>query len=652
MTPSKNINIFCPTLFNYKRRSTSESIIGNTNMGAKNPIRVQSMTNTDTNNIDESVQQAIAMIKSGAEYVRLTAQGVKEAENLKFIKQKLVEQNYNCPLVADIHFNPNAAIVAAKYVDKVRINPGNFVDKPVSSKLSLPEKTDNTKAIEKIKNKFIPLLDICKQYNTAIRIGTNHGSLSERIMSQYGDTPRGMVEATMEFLRICKQEDFNNVCISIKASNTVIMVKTVRLLVVSMDSENMKFPVHLGVTEAGEGEDGRIKSAVGTGALLNDGIGDTVRISLTEEPEIESPVAKKLVDYILRKENHEHIIPQETNLVPLLDFYKRRINTVGVISNKTPAVVVSDLTNNHSLSTDTPALAGYVYDEDLFTWKKTDASADFILISGFDAILSEYPDELGIIVDQQCWKDASLYSSNAYPLFTPEEFMTLNMNIFQTKFLFLKCDYKNLTDELIAEIKQHPKLVLICESEHVNAFAEQRAFMFKLINNKCKAPVILKRSFSENLLEDLQIKAAADLGSLFFDGLGNGIFLVNKNKAISVQDVQSTSFGILQAARVRTSKTEFISCPSCGRTLFNLQEIAGAIKTQLSHLKHLKIGVMGCIVNGPGEMGDVDYGYVGSGVGKVNLYKGQELISKNIKSNTALEKLIEIIKINNDWIDA
>jgi len=652
MNSSKNINNFCSNLFNYKRRKSSECVIATTNMGNKNPIRVQSMTNTDTNNIDASVEQAIEMIKSGAQYVRLTAQGVKEAENLKFIKQALVERNYNCPLVADIHFNPNAAIVAAKYVDKIRINPGNFVDKPVSSKLSLPEKINNDKAIQKIKDKFIPLLNVCKQYNTALRIGTNHGSLSERIMSQYGDTPRGMVEATMEFLRICKQENFPNVCISIKASNTVIMVKTVRLLVITMDKEDMSYSIHLGVTEAGEGEDGRIKSAVGTGALLNDGIGDTIRISLTEEPEIESPVAQKLVNYVLEKENHDTICEQDIDLVPLLDVFKRNILEVGPISNKKHAVVITDLSQNHVLTTDSPTLAGYIYDEDMLTWEKQETSADFVYISGFDAILTEYPEDLGIIVDQECWAQASLYSANAYPMFTPEEFLTINMNIFQSDILFLKCKYADLNIDLIEEIKKHTKVVLICESDHINAFAEQRAFIYKLINNKCKAPVILKRNFKETILEDLHLKSACDLGSLFFDGLANGIFLINSDENINTKEVRNTAFGILQAARVRTSKTEFVSCPSCGRTLFNLQKVAGEIKDKLSHLKHLKIGVMGCIVNGPGEMGDVDYGYVGSGKGKVSLYKGQELISKNIDSKIALEKLIELIKFNKDWIDA
>lgn len=652
MNSSKNINNFCSNLFNYKRRKSSECVIVDTNMGNENPIRVQSMTNTDTNNIDASVEQAIEMIKSGAQYVRLTAQGVKEAENLKFIKQALVERNYNCPLVADIHFNPNAAIVAAKYVDKIRINPGNFVDKPVSSKLSLPEKVNNDKAIQKIKDKFIPLLNVCKQHNTALRIGTNHGSLSERIMSQYGDTPRGMVEATMEFLRICKQENFPNVCISIKASNTVIMVKTVRLLVITMDKEDMNYPIHLGVTEAGEGEDGRIKSAVGTGALLNDGIGDTIRISLTEEPEIESPVAQKLVNYVLEKENHDTICEQDIDLVPLLDVFKRNILEVGPISNKKHAVVITDLSQNHVLTSDSPTLAGYIYDEDMLTWEKQETSADFVYISGFDAILTEYPEDLGIIVDQECWAQVSLYSANAYPMFTPDEFLTINMNIFQSDILFLKCKYTDLNIDLIEEIKKHTKVVLICESDHINAFAEQRAFIYKLINNKCKAPVILKRNFKETILEDLHIKSACDLGSLFFDGLANGIFLINTNESINTKDVRNTAFGILQAARVRTSKTEFVSCPSCGRTLFNLQKVAGEIKDKLSHLKHLKIGVMGCIVNGPGEMGDVDYGYVGSGKGKVSLYKGQELISKNIDSKIALEKLIELIKFNKDWIDA
>ena len=644
-----NHQLFCKDLFNYSRRKSSESLIGTTALGGNNPIRIQSMTNTDTNNIEASVEQSIRMIESGAEYVRLTTQGTKEAENLKFIKEELVKRGYNTPLVADIHFNPAAALIAAKYVDKVRINPGNFVDKRADFTNPGYGDVKYQEDLEKIRDKFIPLIRLCKEHNTAIRIGTNHGSLSDRIMSRYGDTPRGMVEATLEFLRICKEQNFPNVAISIKSSNTVMMVKTVRLLVSEMANENMFYPLHLGVTEAGEGEDGRIKSAVGTGALLNDGIGDTVRISLTEDPEIESPVGKKLVDYVLEKEGHKQITPIENVDVNLFDFYKRSTQVVRNIGSSKVPVVVTDASHESYISTELPEKAGYVLNEDTFEWEKGKLAADYLFVNGFDAIFADYPKDLGIIVDQECWEMANNFAENTYPMFQTEEFLTGNLSFFHSDLFFVECSYSQLTDAFTQAVKNNPKVVLVCSSNHQNAFAEQRAFTLRLIEAKCKTPVIFKRSFSESNLENLHIKASADLGSLYFDGLSNGIWLDN-NGDISHEEVNSTAFGILQAARVRTTKTEFVSCPGCGRTLFKLHEVVAEVKKQFSHLTHLKIGVMGCIVNGPGEMGDVDYGYVGAGPGKVSLYKGHELIKKNISSDSAIHELTEIIKSHGDWI--
>lgn len=649
MSFSKHI-LFCKDLFNYSRRKSSESIIGTTAMGGENPIRIQSMTNTDTNDISASVEQSIRMIESGAEYVRLTTQGSKEAENLKFIKEELVKRGYNTPLVADIHFNPAAAVIAAKYVDKVRINPGNFVDKRADYTDSNYGDVRYQEDLNKIRDKFIPLIRICKEHNTALRIGTNHGSLSDRIMSRYGDTPRGMVEATLEFLRICKEQNFSNLAISIKSSNTVMMVKTVRLLVAEMEKEHMNYPLHLGVTEAGEGEDGRIKSAVGTGALLNDGIGDTVRISLTEDPEIESPVGKKLVDYVLEKSNHPKIEPLVNVEVNLFDFYKRSTLLVNKIGSTKVPVVVTDASHEKYISTDLPESAGYTLHPDTFEWEKGKLGSDFLFVNGFDAIFADYPKELGIIVDQECWEMANNFASNTYPLFQADQFLNDNLSSFHTDMYFVECAYTDLSDSFIEKIKANPKVVLVCVSNHQNAFAEQRAFILRLIEGKCKAPVIFKRSFQESNLEDIHLKASADLGSLFFDGFGNGIWLDNKGE-LSHEDINSTAFGILQAARVRTSKTEFVSCPGCGRTLFQLHDVVAEVKKSFSHLTHLKIGVMGCIVNGPGEMGDVDYGYVGAGPGKVSLYKGHKLIQKNIASNIAIHELTEIIKSNGDWID-
>jgi (E)-4-hydroxy-3-methylbut-2-enyl-diphosphate synthase len=641
---------FCNDLFNYSRRNSSESKIGTTPIGGSNPIRIQSMTNTDTNNIEASVEQSIRMIESGAEYVRLTTQGTKEAENLKFIKEELVKRGYNTPLVADIHFNPAAALIAAKYADKVRINPGNYADKRPDFTHTSYDEPKYQEDLKKVRSKFIPLLRVCKENNTALRIGTNHGSLSDRIMSRYGDTPQGMVEATLEFLRICQEENFSDITISIKSSNTVMMVKTVRLLVCEMDKENMNYALHLGVTEAGEGEDGRIKSAVGTGALLNDGIGDTIRISLTEDPEVESPVGKKLVDYIAQKSGHAFIEPVKDTDINLFDFYKRSTLRLGNIGSSKVPVVVTDASHEKFISTELPTAAGYLLNPETLEWEKGKLVSDYLFVNGFDPIFADYPKELGIIVDQECWEMANNFAENTFPLFQANQFIKCNQSAFQADIFFVECSYSDLTDSFFELVAANKKVVLVNASEHQNAFAEQRAFAFRMVQANCKAPLIFKRKFAESTLENIHIKASADLGSLFFDGLGNGIWLDNKGD-LSHEEVNSTAFGILQAARVRTTKTEFVSCPGCGRTLFDLQEVVAEVKKQFSHLTHLKIGVMGCIVNGPGEMGDVDYGYVGAGPGRVSLYKNREVIKKNIPSENAIHELTEIIKGHGDWID-
>lgn len=650
MTISK-LNTFCKDLFNYSRRLSSETKIGKTPLGSEHPIRVQSMTNTDTNDVDGSVAQAIRMIESGAEYVRLTTQGKKEAENLKFIKAELLEKGYETPLVADIHFNPEAATIAAKYIEKIRVNPGNFVDKKADLDGGEYSEEMYQEGLAKIRAKFIPLINICKENKTAIRIGTNHGSLSDRIMSRYGDTPRGMVVATLEFLRICKEERFSDVAISIKSSNTVMMVKTVRLLVSEMNKEELYYPLHLGVTEAGEGEDGRIKSAVGTGALLNDGLGDTIRISLTEDPEIESPVGQKMVDYILEKEGHTPIESPSHSGVNLCDFYKRSSLEVANIGGRKQPVVIADFSLEKHFCSDFPEQIGYLMNKDSLEWEKGDLAADFIYTNGIDPSIRDFPKEMGFIVDSVCWEDAYEFSEKVHPLFSAEVFLHDNLSSFRSEIHFVSCEYADLNEELIDKIKTNPKTVLVCNSKHKNAFAEQRAFVFKLIQHNCKTPVIFNRLFHEDCLEDLQLKSACDFGSLFIDGLGNGICL-NNSGFIAREDLNAAAFGILQAARVRTSKTEFISCPGCGRTLFKLQDVVTEVKQKFAHLSHLKIGVMGCIVNGPGEMGDVDYGYVGAGAGRVSLYKSQELIKKNILSEDAIQELIEIIKENGDWKDA
>ncbi len=635
---------FCKDLFNYSRRHSNEVKIGNTPLGGENPIRVQSMANTNTNDIDASVKQAIGMIESGAEYIRFTAQGRKEAENLRLIKNELTQKGYHIPLVADIHFNPKVALLVAKYVDKIRINPGNFAG---NSGNSGNEEFDYEQGLIKIREQLIPLLDLCKTHKTALRIGTNHGSLSKRIVNRYGNTPKGMVEATMEFLRICTERNFKNLVISIKSSNTVVMVKTLRLLICEMNKENMKFPLHLGVTEAGEGEDGRIKSAVGIGALLNDGIGDTIRISLTEEPGVESPLGKKLINHVLEKDNHAPILPVKNTTVNFMEFYKRSTTKLKNIGGDKVPLVILDFSDKQISAENLPQKAGYFLNQDTLEWKKNKFVADYICVNSYHPCFSSYPQNLGIICSNL--NSISMLQENVFPLLQAQDLSKHSPFFSSGKPVFVECDYADLNDELIHKMKTCKNLVIICKSNHQNAFAEQRAFALRLIASQCKTPIVFKRTFTDSNLEDFQLKASCDLGSLFFDGLGNGICLVNSK--IPCTELLSSSFGILQAARVRISKTEFVSCPGCGRTLFQLQKVVAKVKKEFSHLTRLKIGIMGCIVNGPGEMGDVDYGYVGSGQGKVSLYKSQKLMLQNIPEKNAIDELKKIMKTHGDWID-
>lgn len=558
--------------FNYRRRHTSTVQIGNVPLGGDNPIRIQSMTSTSTLDTDASVAQCRRIFDTGADYVRLTAQGVREAHNIGEIRAALHAAGYTKPLVADIHFNPKAAFEAAATTDKVRINPGNFVDAARTFKKL--EYTDEEYAaeLEKIRRAVVPFLAICREHHTAVRLGVNHGSLSDRIMSRYGDTPAGMVESAMEYLRIFREENFNDVAISIKASNTVIMVETVRRLVAEMDREDMHYPLHLGVTEAGDGEDGRIKSAVGIGTLLAEGIGDTVRVSLSEEPELEIPVARKLVDYITAREGHVPISGCFAKAYNRIAPERRPTNAVGSIGGQNVPVVATALS---------PAdVAAIATKPDFFlsdvNWKAVDAS------------------------------DKSKGFSN---------------------------------DD-----------VLLLTSHHANPVGEIEAFIHRLWDNGCKAPVVVRMSYDDANEEDVQVKAGADFGALLLNGLIDGIVLDAPNLPNNA-DAVAYSFGILQAARRRTTKTEYISCPSCGRTLYDLQHAVKEIKAATSHLKGLKIGIMGCIVNGPGEMADADYGYVGAAVGKVSLYKGKECVERNVPQDVALTHLIDLIKANGDWTE-
>lgn len=611
-------------LFNYSRRETTEVNIGATPLGGNNPIRIQSMTNTATQDTDACVAQAKRIVDAGGEYVRLTTQGVKEAENLMYINAALRRDGYMVPLVADVHFNPKVADVAAQYAEKVRINPGNYVDAARTFKHLEYTDEEYARELQKIRDRFVPFLNICKENHTAIRIGVNHGSLSDRIMSRYGDTPEGMVESCMEFLRICVAENFKDVVISIKASNTVVMVKTVRLLAQVMEQEGMQFPLHLGVTEAGDGEDGRIKSALGIGALLADGLGDTIRVSLSEAPEAEIPVARKLVDYIVKRKDHPYIpgavAPQFNYLSPV----RRKTTAVHNIGgDHLPVVLAARLDGD--MNFDPQFTPDYVY-----TGRR---------------LPDKHPQGLSLIVDADVWQG----QENAWPAFKGDQLPFMAGCTASLKFLFIT--YMGLNDEAIACLKYHPEVVLIAQSNHPNRLGEFRALAHQLMNEGLSNPVIFFQHYAEDEVENLQIKSAADMGALIFDGLCDGIFLFNQGK-IEARTLDATAFGILQAGRVRTSKTEYISCPGCGRTLYDLQSTIARIKAATSHLKGLKIGIMGCIVNGPGEMADADYGYVGAGRGKVSLYKKKECIEKNIPEAEAVDKLIELIKANGDYTEA
>lgn len=611
-------------IFNYARREAQAIQVGGIGLGGSQPIRLQSMTNTDTMDTVGSVEQCKRIVAKGAELIRLTTQGTKEAENLQNINAALRSQHINTPLVADVHFNPNVADVAARYAEKVRINPGNYVDAARTFKELEYTDAEYAEEIERIRRRLTPFLQICKENHTAVRIGVNHGSLSDRIMSRYGDTAEGMVESCMEFLRICVAENFLNIIISIKASNTVIMVRTVRLLVAQMEKEGMNFPLHLGVTEAGDGEDGRIKSALGIGALLSDGYGDTIRVSLSEAPEAEIPVARKLVDYITQRAGHMYI---PGSVAPEFNYFapeRRKTTPVLNIGGTNVPVVIS------------PRLKGETAVNELFV-------PDYIYCGG--TLPAKADRKTAYIVDAHAWVD----EADVYPVFTHEQMVELHHHPAKVKFLFLP--YMGLTDEVVAGLRVHPEVVIIAQSNHLNKVGELRALVHQLMVDDLKNPVVLFQYYNEKEEENLQIYAGADMGALIIDGLCDGLLLLNQAEEISAQRVDEMAFGILQAGRVRTSKTEYISCPGCGRTLYNLEETIARVKAATSHLKGLKIGVMGCIVNGPGEMADADYGYVGAARGKVSLYKKKECIEKNIPEAEAVDKLIELIKRYGDYVE-
>lgn len=644
------------SLTQYIRRRTREVKIGDIPMGSMHPIRIQSMTTVDTMDTQGSVEQIIRMVDAGCEYVRITAPSIKEAQNLENIKKELKGRGYSVPLIADIHFTPNAAELAARIVEKVRINPGNYADKKRFETIDYTDVSYQAE-LERIRERFIPLINICKEYGTAMRIGTNHGSLSDRILSRYGDTPLGMVESALEFLRICEEYKYYDIVLSMKASNTQVMVQAYRLLVQKLDEEGLKpYPLHLGVTEAGEGEDGRIKSAVGIGALLEDGLGDTVRVSLTEEPELEAPVAKILVDRYTTRPGHKSMKAIETSPINPFQYTRRKTREVFNLGGSNVPRVVVDLSKITDLQPEDLKSTGHFYMPLTDKWSMNDLGCDFVY-SGDKKISFMLPNGLKEILNYRVWLKSD-DKVNTFPLFNVKDFLKDRKD--KHKVLnFLKLDLDDLDEDLLFAIKKDKTAVIVTDTINLHAMAEHRRIFFELIENEIDTPVVVMRRYPSMEEEKLQLFAATDVGSLLIDGLGDGVMLnadlsnvSDKSKALSIiKNLNNTSFGILQAARTRMSKTEYISCPSCGRTLFDLQETTAMIRKRTDHLKGIKIGIMGCIVNGPGEMADADYGYVGVGKGKIALYRGQDVVKRSVPSEKAVDELIGLIKEDGNWTE-
>lgn len=618
-------------LFNYKRRAATVAHVGRLNIGGDNPVRVQSMTTTSTLDTEGSVAQCKRIINAGGELVRLTTQGRREAENLANISRQLHAEGYTQPLCADIHFNANVADVAACHTEKVRINPGNYVD-PARTFKHL-EYTDEQYAqeLEKIEERLTTFIDLCKEHHTAVRIGVNHGSLSDRIMSRYGDTPEGIVESCMEFLRIFRKHNFDDVVISIKASNTVVMVRSVRLLVAEMDREDMHYPLHLGVTEAGEGEDGRIKSAVGIGALLADGIGDTIRVSLSEEPEAEIPVAKHLVRYIRRKQGHLLVPGVQAKNFDYLRPERRKTQAVGPIGGtQPPVVIVSEVQGaKEGVTLGQEALRpDYIYVGQQMPDQPVEGQRYIVDFNAFGRELQKHMD----VADYM------------FPIF-PYNAMPYISAVPDTAPIFLVLPYGSCAEEYKACLKLNPNVVVVVPSQHQNRLGEQRALVHELMAEGIENPVVFAQAYKHSQQEkaDLQLEAAADMGALMMDGLTDGLWLMNDGD-IAMQDLTDTAYAILQAGRLRMVKTEYISCPGCGRTLYDLRTTIARVKEATKDMKGLKIGIMGCIVNGPGEMADADYGYVGAGVGRIALYRGKVCVERGIPEAEAVEHLLQLIK--------
>ncbi|MFY0625153.1 MAG: (E)-4-hydroxy-3-methylbut-2-enyl-diphosphate synthase [Reichenbachiella sp.] len=630
---------YCNSLIAYSRRKSHEVNIGGIPMGGDQSIRVQSMTTVDTMDTEGSVAQTIRMVDSGCEYVRITAPSMNEAANLKNIKDNLRSKGVDVPLVADIHFTPNAAELAAEIVEKVRVNPGNYADKKKFETIEYSEESYEAELL-RIKEKFTPLVNICKKHGTVMRIGTNHGSLSDRIMSRFGDTPLGMVESALEFIRICTELDYHDIVISMKASNTRIMVQAYRLLVNKLEEEGLKpYPLHLGVTEAGDGEDGRIKSAVGIGALLEDGLGDTVRVSLTEEPEFEAPVAQSLVDRYLNRKGHAEIMPLDKLPVDPFSYERRRTSEVLNFGDHNVPRVIANFSDQPIKSVADLKEVGHFYLPEPDKWRMNDLGADY-LYTGVNPASFMLPNGLKEIIDFEFWKKLE-DQVNKFPMCTLADLHHVGASV-----AFLRMSSKDL--DSIPQLSGLENVILVIGTTNEHAMAELRRFIFELMIQEIELPVVIERDIEASDQTEFQLKAATDIGALLIDGLGDGVML-SGNGSNKVEN--DTAFGILQAARTRMSKTEYISCPSCGRTLFDLQETTAMIRKRTDHLKGVKIGIMGCIVNGPGEMADADYGYVGSGKGKITLYRGQEVVKRSVPSEHAVDELINIIKEDDNWVE-
>jgi (E)-4-hydroxy-3-methylbut-2-enyl-diphosphate synthase len=648
---------YCPSLTEYHRRQTVPVRIGDLGMGSEFPIRVQSMTTVDTMDTDGSVQQAIRMIDAGCELVRITAPSVKEAQNLENIRRELRRRGYDTPICADIHFTPNAAELAARLVEKVRINPGNYADK---KRFEFIDYTDAgyEAELQRIREKFLPLVRLCKEYGTALRIGTNHGSLSDRILSRYGDTPLGMVESALEFLRICEDESFFNIVISMKSSNPQVMVEAYRLLVNRLALEGLKpYPLHLGVTEAGEGEDGRIKSAMGIGTLLEDGLGDTVRVSLTEEPEAEIPVAQSLVQRYANRAAEAKPIPDFGTPTAFSPFHyaRRKTHEVANFGGHHVPRVLADFSSIPVQQSETLKPVGHFYLPATDKWAMNDLGADYLYTGGTPAGFM-LPNGLRQVVEFGAWKNLA-NRTHVYPLLSAREFLMADELGFalHPELNFVRICLPDLNPAMLHCLHGAKDVVLVVQTDNAHALPELRQLFFRLLDANVTAPALIERDYETLSENNLPLHAATDAGGLLVDGFGDGIFLRNTATANSetalakAKTLNALAFGILQAARTRISKTEYISCPSCGRTLFDLQETTAKIRRRTDHLKGVKIGIMGCIVNGPGEMADADYGYVGMGPNKIALYRGQNVVKRSVQAENALDELIDLMKEDGVW---